>query len=718
MREPQRSRQLRLLSVTIAALLLATISACGGGSKAVPGSADTARDQAPQSLQDALRLIREEEAAAKLAKLGKQPLALPDTVQGDGEWFAGPPSGFTEDNVAHTMRLQSTDINPDNPNNLAYSIYRLQNHALDQVGELNLSLSYTAGQYWVYVVDYAGTASWHQFGPYTAAPGGPGWPLDLSGITPISAADRVYVAIVTAGVADVTVGSLTIQETTPPPPQYYETEPNDTFDTADALPPFDFNLADVTGHVGGADAADWYSFDVTTAGRVYLTLVLPDTTGDLDFRLYDTDGTTLLDTSAGTEAAERMDFDIASTGTYFVKVTPFGGASGDYQLWGTYADTGENVMFEIEGNNAPGQANAMPPAPFPDPSVIGSESPGDINDYYSFQSVDQFVATITMYTDRDNPAQRLELIGSDGSTIIASDNVGGAFYQVRAAIQAGTYYVHVQEITGSFDYELRADLAPFDPSNYYEVEPNNNAASANPLPPFNFAAVDVTGDVGEGGLNDGSADDWFSFTVAEEGTAKFMLSRSFGVGDPYIELVDSDGTTRLANSVTGYLPESISYYFPQAGGPYYLHLACSNFTWCSYGVTGLFHPGVAGYFETEDNDTFQTANPLPAMPFSGNAVTGNLGMHGDYNQDEDDWYSFTVGAAGSLNVTVYLDSIGGDIDMTLMDTDGTSELDKSNTIGPVENIQFDLPEAGTYFIHTYIYNHNDSTSYSMDASFL
>lgn len=706
------ARRLGLAALWLA--LLGVANACGNRGGTGNGSAVPSGPPALfGSLTEALQRIRQEEAAA-----GKrQPSALPATLNGDDAWGAGPPGGFSIDAGNHTLTLSSSGSTVDDPDYISFAVYKLSGHTGDSVQKLALDLDFGGGNYWVYAVNYASTPVWKSYGPFNTPPQDPDWPLDLSSISPVSPSGNVYIAIVPFGLSEVTIGSLTIAETDLPP-EYYETEPNDSPELANPLPPFDFNLEDVTGVLGGTDQHDWFSFEVAAAGRAYLTLDYEYLSGNLELDIVDSDGETVLRSSAGPYDVERIDLDFALPGTYYAHVYSEADDGGEYQLWGTYLDTGEDMWFDSEPNSTPALAQELPPLPVPNPVVLGRIEGGESWDYYKFSVASMQLMFLRLLRDDEGPELPLiELLASDGTTIIGADSVGGDLFQITLVLQGGDFFVRVGSTSGDYEYEIDLRTFDYDPFPYYEVEPNNDPITANVLPDFDFSPVVVDGNVGQEGIYDGTTTDWFSFMAPAEGSVKLTLYRSDGPGEPVLELYDLDGATPLADSNTGYLPEAISYYFPSAGGPYYVKVIAS-IGYYDYGLAGTFSPGVGTYTESEDNDDFAAATALPAFPFSGGAATGNLGTEGDNDGDEEDWWSFSIGTSGTLNLDMFVDSVGGDLDIELVDTNGSTILESSTSTGPYEHIEYLLTNAGTYFIRAFVYEaSDDASSYRLEGSF-
>jgi len=241
---------------------------------------------------------------------------------------------------------------------------------------------------------------------------------------------------------------------------------------------------------------------------------------------------------------------------------------------------------------------------------------------------------------------------------------------------------------------------------YDETENNDSAGEANDLPAFDFAGFICN--LGVGGY-DGDSSDYFEFTVGDPGTVDLTMTLDSAMGDLELQLLDTDGTTVLDYSNTAGDVEFISYELAD-GGTYYLHcLAHSGNS--DYTIDGTFEIAVE-YDEEENNDNIGEANELPEFDFAD--FIGSLGA-GGYDGDNNDYFQFTVDEEGAVELTMTLDSATGDLEIQLLDTDGTTVLDYSNTAGDTEFISYELPVAGTYYLHCLA--HSGYTDYMIDGTF-
>jgi hypothetical protein len=115
-----------------------------------------------------------------------------------------------------------------------------------------------------------------------------------------------------------------------------------------------------------------------------------------------------------------------------------------------------------------------------------------------------------------------------------------------------------------------------------------------------------------------------------------------------------------------------------------------------------------GYYERENNDHFDYAQPLPELPFTGATVTGSIGAaegYDGYDGDQYDWYSFTVPDSAVLSIDVGFTpgADGSAFDFAVYRSDGSggvSQLYEStgNTAGFSHELESGVDAAGEYMV--------------------
>jgi hypothetical protein len=77
---------------------------------------------------------------------------------------------------------------------------------------------------------------------------------------------------------------------------------------------------------------DYHPFFAYRADHIILTISFTHADGDLDMRLHDIDNDQVIDTSAGVDDGEAIDFEVTRTGHYALEVYGFGDASNTYSF--------------------------------------------------------------------------------------------------------------------------------------------------------------------------------------------------------------------------------------------------------------------------------------------------------------------------------------------------------------------------------------------------
>ena len=201
----------------------------------------------------------------------------------------------------------------------------------------------------------------------------------------------------------------------------------------------------------------------------------------------------------------------------------------------------------------------------------------------------------------------------------------------------------------------------------FEIEPNDSSAAVNSI---------VPGQNTTGQLSSATDQDWFGFSMSSAGTVSVVFdspenSGSSSVAFHTVQVRDAAGTI-LASVDTGQdtsfqtgLTFAGTYYVVVRDGPYGV-LSTGQY------AVSITTSGPQSTVESEPNNTFGTANPLPL----GQKLFGQLSSATD-----QDWFSFTM--TGSGLVTVAFDS---------------PENSGSSSVAFHTTFQAGRPSAGTYYV--------------------
>jgi len=572
---------------------------------------------------------------------------------------------------------------------------------------------------------------------------------------------------------------------------YYETEDNDDLPQANALPAFDFSGNTVSGSIGNddpegnypgydGDSSDAFSFAITEASTVSLTILYDWETCGLGFDVYD-EMWNYYGGGNGDNGIAFAEVGLTNPGTYYVWL---------YSWWG-YSD------YIITGSRVSG---VKPVADIvAEPS--SGEAPLDVQ-LDAGASYDPDGGSIVKY-EWDFEGDGIYDEDTGGTPITNHIYADDGFY-------LATVRVTDDEGAAATDSALVYVGTPF-----YEVEDNEEFYQATPLPAFPFPAPLVNGSVGSS-LDypgyDGDYYDVFSFATTEAGAVEFLLTYGTDYGTAYFDIYDGDWNY-YGGSWDG---DGDGYLVVYLDNPntYYISVGMNTGEWTEYELEGAFYPGqlpvadivaapaygdppldvdfdaaasydpdggaivkyewdfdgdgvwdedtggspvashqytsegvyvaavrvtddegapdidtkviVVGnpqYFEIEDNDWMDEANPLPDLPFPSPLVNGSIGWgsgYDGYDGDTEDFFSFETDESGSINLFIEFeqmtapnteayvinsneDWIAGDYDR---DGDGDIEL------------QAFLPDPGKYYIAVFNSGFEEFSDYEITAELI
>jgi PKD repeat protein len=448
-------------------------------------------------------------------------------------------------------------------------------------------------------------------------------------------------------------------------PGYDEVEQNDSVLATNLLPlgnvtGFDGNLGE-TGYDG--DLHDWFALPVSGAGSYEIDLDFNAATADLDLELWNSDGLFRLASSDGVTAHEHLAYTFGAAGTYFIHALRYerDPAMSDYTL------TVRRLKAPLVQLSADVTTGSIPLA----------------------------VGFTALATDQDGTIVKYQW-DFNGDGIFEYDS-GTAPTASHVYVSAGTYSATVRATDN--DGAVSTAILPLQIQVAYdEVEDNDTSATAQTIAAG--GVTDFAGNLGLGGANNGDEADWYKFVATAGDEVAVSLQFSHSLGDFDLALYAPNGTTLLKESASTDDAEALLYTFPGAGA-YYIKCYVKDSAIDRGPADYLLSVAKVSLTETENNDTYATGSVLPALPVTG--YFGNLGLGGPLDGDETDWYQLTVPAAGTVTLSLGFDNSVIDLDLRLFAPDGTTQLAQSVGIDNDEQIVYDFPGPGTYYVAVYIY---------------
>jgi hypothetical protein len=324
---------------------------------------------------------------------------------------------------------------------------------------------------------------------------------------------------------------------------------------------------------------------------LYLGFDYTNSTGQVDSYLYASDTTTELDKGDLENGDEYILERVYGEGTFYIKLECTSGYA-DYVIDLQFS---EGALTDAENNDSYTEANSLGTSSAFPANKTGEIGPtgtndGDSDDWYSF-SGSIGLARLRLFKDRKDSAIDMDLVASDGSTIVDSAVLEQGYLVIERQIPGSKLYLHVSSGGDTDHYALQGfNAAKLSQEDADEVEPNDVGLTANTLPPFPFAASEWKGGVGFGSdmrNYDGDRTDWSKFTADSSGTLDLNLYMNVDDGD--LDLYLYDNTLSLISSETTFgNTAGLSVMLPSAG-TYYVEIR-SAYGGSDYELDGNFTP--------------------------------------------------------------------------------------------------------------------------------
>lgn len=265
-----------------------------------------------------------------------------------------------------------------------------------------------------------------------------------------------------------------------------------------------------------------------------------------------------------------------------------------------YAPAGMALFSETEPNDTAATANALAGS---QAVVLGTVSPANDVDYFSFTANQGDRVYAAMQTQWSNASgdSRLQIIASDGTTVLEFDDDDGAFSALASSIAGtvipatGTYYVRAYGYSATTvitPYHLHVRVQSGTPTP--EVEPNNGTATANPLPANGWVS---------GNISATTDPDVFSFSLNAGDSVYLALDQDPGratgnsAWDARLGLGlfgDAGNMILVANGAGTTKPNSEAFFMTvQQAGTYYAYIDSTSAT--GLGPNALYNLSVSIY---------------------------------------------------------------------------------------------------------------------------
>jgi len=462
--------------------------------------------------------------------------------------------------------------------------------------------------------------------------------------------------------------------------------------------------ATVTGDAGptAATATD-VNLNSTTAASLspsgdvdYYRFVVPSSGGTLT--LYTTGPTDTMGSLRNSSDAELafnddstdLNFRITQTnvaaGTYYIRVTGFGGATGNYTLFVNWA-AGSTTTTDDHGNTT-----ATATAVSLNSTTNGAiNTPGDI-DFFRIQVLGS--GTLTVYTTGSTDTYG-SLLDANGTVLTSNDDYLDLNFRISRAVTAGTYFISVRHFSSSSTgaYALRVEFA------------TSGSTTPTTDPSTDIALTSGTSVTGISGAQGSSL--YYRIDVPT-GASQLLVTTTGGSGD--VDLLVRRGsrpTTSAYDQVSASVTpnESITFNNPSSGTYYIMLYGYTAYSGVSLRAT-VSTGGSSGGTTTTDDHGNTTA--------TATAISLNSSTNGAINTPGDiDYFRIEVTASGTLTIytTGSTDTYG-----RLLDASGT-ELASNDDFTDLNFRITRAVTAGTYYISVRHFSSSSTGAYVLRVDF-
>jgi len=416
---------------------------------------------------------------------------------------------------------------------------------------------------------------------------------------------------------------------------------------------------------------DWYAVELAPGDGLAVSIAFEHADGDIDLRLFDVDGDTQLDVSAGASNSESVELPRALIGgTYFVRVYLFGdrASASTYDMDVQVRRAGE-CMDDAFAPNAERASAAV----ISDGDYVLSLCAGT-QDWFVFSMAPGNTVSFRAQSDS---ALTLRLFDPSGAVLDEDDtsvgwdaDLAGDYRLQISAAGAGpasdaAYSLRVRGASG-FDLEV-SDVA---------VAPSAVAVEGEVR--WSFSARNLLGD-----RIDGAA-------------ARLVVSRDALPSNDDAELTNVvlprlEGVAAARVSGRARLPRGLQ------AGAYYIVVVLDPLSVVAdprrANNTGAAPLSVRA--PCVDDDARSNEGPGTATPLEG--ATGQL-EGGVVCAHSEDWFALDATAAGDASVSLTFDAAVGDLDLEVYSADGGALLASSRTELGEESLAFVVDSAGPVLV--------------------
>ena len=441
---------------------------------------------------------------------------------------------------------------------------------------------------------------------------------------------------------------------------------------------------------------DVYAVTVSAGEQLTAEVAFTHDDGNLNAQLLNPDGE-LLSRASGVGNTEVVQRVIDLAGTYFVLVEGADNTVGNSYTLTLTLDTPDDPDppgptcegDAFEPNNTVGMAPTLTAGSY---NLVQCDSDDDDFLAFDLNAGDTLTATLT-FNGSTSDIDAV-LLDTDGFTELdGSYSVSGTEEVSHTATADGVVTLHVYALGDTPNpYTLNVTITggevdPPDDCDADAFEPNNSPDDAPTVTAGDYSLIQC----------DSDDDDYLAVELNNGDTLTATIAFSHALSDIDLTLVDTNGTTTLDSSLSTSNSEEVSH-TATAAGTYFIRVYALDDTPNPYDLTVTVTEGDPVEPDpTCDGDAFEPNDTFAA------AATITAGSYDlvQCDSDDDDFLAVELTAGDTLTATLAFEDDVNDIDVQLLDTDGTTVLDRSTSVLDSEEVSHTAATTGTYFIRVY-----------------
>jgi len=331
-------------------------------------------------------------------------------------------------------------------------------------------------------------------------------------------------------------------------------EPNNDVVTATQLPPGVYeNLIVCPGD------QDWYAFPLSAGQQFEVEITFQQTDGDIDAVIYAPDGISIIEYAFSSTSNESLQMEAPVTGTYYVVVDGFLGASNTYDL-SVLVNNQTELCFEdiLAPNHSPEKAVVLPAGSWPSFTMCPGTS-----DYFAYTVNGSETIDVTVTSDEGLPPT-VRILGPDTSVVVGGNGVqDNASWAQADAFVTGTYTFEVSPTSDSaVEYNIAFGATDPEEGNCLNdrFEPNDSFQSPQPIEDGVTTRIKICpGDV-----------DWFEVFLGAYQVVEVWALFRHEFGDVDLAIYNTAGS--LLGEAISTTDDEIMTFLTSEAGLYYIQL--------------------------------------------------------------------------------------------------------------------------------------------------